>query len=68
MMSYDMRCTDSQDRLMCRFDRSAWALKKEGKFELGQGVQGQLMDEFVVTGYAMVEYQNRVSKASAGGC
>lgn len=37
-------------------------------------MQGQLMDEFVVTGYAMVEYQNRVSKASAqaagsaGGC
>lgn len=58
---------------MCKVENSAWALQKDGKFEVGPFVSGILMDEVVVTGLAMVEARRRkrnngaVAAGAAGG-
>ncbi len=62
----DMLCLDTQEQQVARFESSNWAMKKEGKFELGSGVKGLLMDELVVSGIAMVEARRRKDSGSAG--
>ncbi len=65
----DMICLDEREQLVARFKSSGGAMKKEGKFELGEGVNGVLMTEVVVSGIAMYEYMRRqrnCSSAAAG--
>ncbi len=62
----DMVCLDQAEQLIARFQISNWAFKKEGKFELGPGVDDVLMDEVVTSGVAMVEYRAK-QRAAAGG-
>ena len=69
----DMICLDQQEKVCARFENNAWALQKDGKFEVGPFVDGVLMDEVVVSGLAMVEARRRKSSnsaagGSAGGC
>ena len=66
MWSSDMLCLDQREQLIARFSSSNWAMKKDGKIELSPGVQGVLMDEIVVSGFAMIEHKIRQSRASAG--
>lgn len=56
----DMVCRDERKEAYARFDSSTWAMHKEGKFEMGPAVDdGALMDEMVVTGFAMLELRRR---------
>lgn len=61
----DMLCLDNREQLVAKFESSNWAMKKEGKLELGAGVEGILMDELVVSGIAMVEHRRRKKNASS---
>ena len=61
-----MICLDQQDRVCAKFEKSMWALHKDGKFEVGPFVSGVLMDEVVVTGLAMLEAKRRRSRSAAG--
>ena len=62
----DMLCLDQREQLVARFQRSGWAMSKEGKLELSPGVSGVLMDEIITSGIAMVEYARRQRSAGAG--
>ena len=63
----DMICLDQQNKVCAKFQNSMWALKKDGKFEVGPFVDGVLMDEVVVSGLAMLEARRRRAAASSGG-
>ncbi len=55
-----MVCLDDEDELLVAiFDANRFAVKKEGRFELGPAVMGVLMDEIVVGGLAMIEYRRK---------
>lgn len=56
--SGDLICFDEREQVFAKFD-SSWAWKKDGTLELGPGIDGALMDEIVVTGIAMVEFNKR---------
>lgn len=62
----DMICLDQQDQVRAKFENSTWALKKDGKFEVGLSVSGVLIDEIVVTGLVMVEVRRRKRSVAAG--
>lgn len=62
----DMICLDQQQKVCAKFENSTWALKKDGKFEVGPFVSGVLMDEVVVTGLAMLEARRRENNSAAG--
>ena len=66
MFTADMICIDEREQVFAKFRHSGWAVKKEGKFELGPGVDGPLMDEIVTSGIA-VEYRRRQQNQRAGG-
>ena len=66
MFTTDMVCIDQREQVFARFLNSNWAVKKEGKFELGPGVTGPLMDEIVTSGIA-VEYRRRQNSSAASG-
>lgn len=61
----DMLCLDAREQSVARYENSNWTMKKEGKFELGAGVEGLLMDELVVSGIAMVAYGRRKNNSSS---
>lgn len=63
----DMICLDQQDKVCAKFENSMWALQKDGKFEVGPFVSGVLMDEVVVSGFAMVEARRRKNSRAAAG-
>ncbi|MCJ1279423.1 hypothetical protein MMC21_007247 [Puttea exsequens] len=63
----DLLCLDSKEQLLAKFENSSFALKKEGKIELGPGVGGVLMDEIVTSGIAMIEQQRRRRNSSSAG-
>ncbi len=65
-MTGDMKCLDGREQVCARFEHSAWALRKDGKFEVGRGVSGGLLDEVVVTGTAMLEMLRRNARSAAG--
>lgn len=61
----DMICLDQQGKVCAKFENSMWALRKDGKFELGPFVSGVLMDEVVLTGITMLELKRRNSNSSS---
>ena len=61
----DLVCKDERGEVCARFDASTWAVHKEGKFEMGPAVGGALMDELVVTGFAMLELRKRNATAAS---
>jgi len=61
----DMICLDDRKQLVARFEKSAWAMKKKGKFELSGGITGELMTEIVISGIARVEYISRRKSSSS---
>ncbi len=60
-----MICLDDRKQLVARFEKSAWAMKKKGKFELSGGITGELMTEIVISGIARVEYISRRKSSSS---
>ena len=64
--SGDMTCLDQQDKVCAKFESSAWALKKNGKFDIAPSVSGVLLDEVLVAGLAMLELKRRKDNAAAG--
>lgn len=61
---------NERNEWLARFDRSTFSLEKHGKLELvgGDGViGGQLLDEIVISGLAIVQGERRAEAASAGG-
>ena len=69
----NMICLDQQNKVCARFESSKWALRKDGKFDVGPFVSGTLMDEIVVIGLAILEKRRRQKNkknamaAGAGG-
>lgn len=65
----NMICLDQQNKVCARFESSTWALRKDGKFEVGPFVSGILMDEVVIIGLAILEKRRRQNSdaAMAGG-
>ncbi|KAM0799613.1 hypothetical protein BDR22DRAFT_305728 [Usnea florida] len=61
----DMTCLDQQDQVCARFESSAWALKKNGKFDIAPSVSGVLLDEIIVVGLVMLELKKRRDNANA---
>lgn len=60
----NLKCVDQSDQVVATFEAKTWATKKDSKFELAATVQGPLIDELMVTGVAIAEYQRR-QKAAA---
>ncbi|KAI9720670.1 MAG: hypothetical protein M1812_002850 [Candelaria pacifica] len=62
----DFVCMDEKDMPIAKFEGSTWALRKLGKIELVQGLDGALLDEVLMSGLAMVEMVQRTKKAAVG--
>ena len=64
-----LACVTDKGEWLARFDRSYFALKKDGKLEIvNSQLPQELVDELVVSGLAMVEVENRRNNSgSAGG-
>ena len=60
-------CVTDRGEWLARFDRSYFAMKKDGKLEIvnSQLPQG-LVDELVISGLTMVEVENRRNNSSGG--
>ncbi|KAL9580842.1 MAG: hypothetical protein Q9212_004251 [Teloschistes hypoglaucus] len=75
----DLILVNSRNQWIARFDAAVWAMKKVGKLEVGDGgIAGAALDEIVVSGLTMVEFERRRKSsnsaaagsagAGAGGC
>ena len=55
----DLKCTNDKDQTIAFFESISFAVKQDGKFEIGPNVKRSMMDELIVTGLAAVENQRR---------
>ena len=63
----DLKCVNEAGELYALFEISLWAMSKDGKLELGPGIQGPFMDEIIVSGIASMEQHRRQRNRSSGG-
>lgn len=67
----DMVCIDEtadpRAQLVARFQWRLLSVSKSGRLEVSSAVQGVALDEVVISGLAMFEYQRRRNSSSGGG-
>ena len=59
--SGNMTCSNFQGHIVATYNVTRFAMKKEGRFEIMQGIQGALMDEVVVSASAILLAKRRAT-------